>query len=122
MKIDQLEGRVPTFEVPGSKWNLLLPSVTSADIRLATGRDTAMSLDSVTNSVYKPGRICLLKLFGETEEARALRDWSLITGRGGGATKWEVGAREVLPLRKGGRGGKSFSHAEGGHNKFYAVA
>ena len=30
------------------------------------------------------------------------RDWSLITGRGGGATKWEGGAREVLPLRKGG--------------------
>ena len=25
MKIDQLEGRVSTFEVPGSKWNLLLP-------------------------------------------------------------------------------------------------
>ena len=32
----------------------------------------------------------------------ALRDWSLITGRGGGATKREGGAREVLPLRKGG--------------------
>ena len=54
----------------------------------------------------------------------ALRDWSLITGRGG-ATKWEGGAREVLPLRKGG-GGKSFSHAQGGAQKvlgsFYAVA
>ena len=37
------------------------------------------------------------------------------------------GACEVLPLWKGGGGGKSFSHAEGGgHNKcwgnFYAVA
>ena len=28
------------------------------------------------------------------------------------------GAREVLPLQKGG-GGKSFSHAEGGHKKFW---
>ena len=44
-----------------------------------------------------------------------IRDWSLITGRG--ATKREGGgAREVLPLRKGG-GGKSFSHAEGGAQK-----
>ena len=31
-----------------------------------------------------------------------LRDWSLITGRGGGATKREGGACEVLHLRKGG--------------------
>ena len=30
-----------------------------------------------------------------------LRDWSLITGRGEGATKREWGACEVLPLRKG---------------------
>ena len=31
-----------------------------------------------------------------------LRDWSLITRRGGGATKWKWGgACEVLPLRKG---------------------
>ena len=54
----------------------------------------------------------------------ALRDWSLITGRGG-ATKREGGAREVLPLRKGG-GGQNFSHSEGGGHKkfwgcFYAV-
>ena len=35
------------------------------------------------------------------------RDWSLITGRGG-ATKREGGAREVLPLQKGG------ADAEGG--------
>ena len=46
---------------------------------------------------------------------------------GGGATKREGGAHEVLRLRKGG-GGKSFSHAEGGggHKKlwgrFYVVA
>ena len=44
-------------------------------------------------------------------------DWSLITGRGGGyKTGGGGGAREVLPLRKGG-GGKSFSHAEGGAQK-----
>ena len=30
-----------------------------------------------------------------------IREWSLITGRGG-ATKREGGAREVLPLQKGG--------------------
>ena len=41
-----------------------------------------------------------------------LRDWSLITGRGG--LQNGRGAREVLPLRKGGGGGNSFSHAEGG--------
>ena len=34
-------------------------------------------------------------------EYGTIRDWSLITGRGG-ATKWEGGAREVLLLRKGG--------------------
>ena len=44
-----------------------------------------------------------------------IRDWSLITGRGGYKTGGG-GAREVLPLRKGG-GGKSFSHAEGGAQK-----
>ena len=35
----------------------------------------------------------------------------------GGATKREGGGREVLPLRKGGGGGKSFSHSEGGAHK-----
>ena len=42
-----------------------------------------------------------------------LRDWSLITGRGGATKREGGGAREVLPLEKGG-GGKSFSRAEGG--------
>ena len=45
-----------------------------------------------------------------------LRDWSLITGRGGGLHNRRGGAREDLPLRKGG-GGKSFSSAEGGAQK-----
>ena len=45
-----------------------------------------------------------------------LRDWSLITGRGG-ATKREGGAREVLPLRKGGVE-KVLAMLKGGHKKF----
>ena len=41
-----------------------------------------------------------------------IRDWSLITGRGGLQNgRGGEGASEVLPLQKGG--GKSFSHAEG---------
>ena len=50
-------------------------------------------------------------------DTRELRDWSLITRKGGGVTKREAGwggACEVLPLRKRGGGRKSFSHAEGG--------
>ena len=54
----------------------------------------------------------------------ALRDCSLITGRGG-ATKREGGAREVLPLRKGGAE-KVLAMLKGGHKqfwgRFYAVA
>ena len=42
-----------------------------------------------------------------------LRDWSLITGRGGSYKTGGGGACEVLPLQKGG-GGIFFSHAEGG--------
>ena len=62
-----------------------------------------------------------------------MRDWSLITGRGGGATKREVGPVKFYAYEKRG-GGKSFSHAEGGgggansfhslkggHVKFYCV-
>ena len=40
-----------------------------------------------------------------------VRDWSLITGKGG-ATKREGGHVKFYPYEKGG--GKSFSHAEGG--------
>ena len=46
-----------------------------------------------------------------------IRDWSLITGRGGLQNGRGGGAREVLPLQKGGGGGKSFSHSEGGAQK-----
>ena len=55
----------------------------------------------------------------------SLRDWSLITGRGG-ATKREGGAHEILPLRKGGAE-KVLAVLKGGRHKkfwgiFYAVA
>ena len=40
-----------------------------------------------------------------TANSSDLRDWSLITGRGGGGYKTGGGTREVLPLRKGGGGG-----------------
>ena len=44
-----------------------------------------------------------------------VRDRSFITGRG--ATKWEGGGGYPY---KGGGGGKSFSHAEGGgHKRFW---
>ena len=35
-------------------------------------------------------------------ECSVIREWSLITGRGGGYKTGGGGAREVLPLRKGG--------------------
>ena len=47
----------------------------------------------------------------------SVREWSLITGRGG-ATKQQWGAREVLTLRKGGAG-KSFSHSEWGAQQVF---
>ena len=48
-----------------------------------------------------------------------LRDWSLITGRGrgGGATKREGGASEVLPQRKGGTE-EVLAMLKGGHKMF----
>ena len=45
-----------------------------------------------------------------------LRDWSLITGRGG--YKMGGGERGVLPLRKG-RAEKGLAMLKGGHNKFW---
>ena len=50
------------------------------------------------------------------------RDWSLITGRGGGGgTKREVGGQvKFYPYKKGG-GGISFSHPEGGPQKNFEV-
>ena len=49
-----------------------------------------------------------------------VRDWSLITGRGGGGVGLQNGRGggqvKFYPYKKGG--GKSFSHAEGGHKMF----
>ena len=45
-----------------------------------------------------------------------IRDWSLISGRGG--YKTGGGAREVLPLRKGGEE-KVLAMLKGGHKKFW---
>ena len=42
-----------------------------------------------------------------------IRDWSLITGKGGGGYKAQGGVCEVLPLRKRGEGGVS-AMLEGG--------
>ena len=43
-----------------------------------------------------------------------IREWSSITGKGGGATKWEGGSKCCFtPTRKNkGGGGKCFSHPE----------
>ena len=58
-----------------------------------------------------------------------LRDWSLITRRGGLQNGRGGGPREVLPLRKGGGGGakKVLAILKGGGHKmfwgsFYSVA
>ena len=70
---------------------------------------TAVFYDEHPNTKQRESHFCML-LPQKTSIQKArnglFRDWSLITGRGG--------AREVLPLRKGGGGGG----AEGGHNKF----
>ena len=52
----------------------------------------------------------------------SIRDWSLITGRGG-LQNGSGGAREVLPLRKGGAE-KVLAMLKGGHKRgiFHAVA
>ena len=56
-----------------------------------------------------------------TTKCKVVRDWSLITAGKGGYKTGGGGACEVLPLRKGG---KTFSHAEGGGGEGggYAVA
>ena len=54
--------------------------------------------------------ICNLSIYTAQGLVTNYGERGLQNGRGGGAP-------EVLPLRKGG--GKSFSNAEGGHNKFW---
>ena len=59
-----------------------------------------------------------------TDSCISVRDWSLITGRGGYKTGGG-GAREVLPIRKGWAD-KVLAMLKGGHKKFrgsfYVVA
>ena len=52
-----------------------------------------------------------------TAQRSNIRDWSLITGRGG-YKMGGGGAREVLPLRKGGAE-KVLAMLKGGHKKFW---
>ena len=66
--------------------------------------------------VYSPGFVNNEFLI---DQYSLLRDWSLITGRGGGATKREGGgACEVLPLQKWGRK-KVLALLKGGLKKFW---
>ena len=46
-----------------------------------------------------------------------VRDWSLITGRGGGYKTGGGGHMKFYPYEKGGGGRKSLNHAEGGAQK-----
>ena len=63
--------------------------------------------------------ICLLNLW---DALFSVRDWSLITGRGGGGYKTGGGrgAREVLPLRRGGAE-KVLAMMRGGTKSFGVV-
>ena len=48
-----------------------------------------------------------------------IRDWSLITGRGGGGYKTEGGgACEILPLQKGGGAEQCLAMLKEGHKMF----
>ena len=59
-------------------------------------------------------------MYSEKYHCSKVRDWSLIIGRGGGLQNGRGLAHEVLPLRKRG-GWKGFSHAKGGHKKFWGI-
>ena len=56
----------------------------------------------------------------------SLRDWSLITGRGGGLQNGRGGTLSFTPTKKGGGAEKVLAVLKGGHKKFwgsfYAVA
>ena len=71
----------------------------------------------IYSSIYNHTFNRFHSLFTTVGDWFLIRDWSLITGRGG--------AREVLPLQKGGAE-KVLAILKGGHKKFwgcfYAVA
>ena len=76
---------------------------------MGTWNDTGSAKSSPVTSAYYPPPV------------GRLRDWSNIKGRGGGASKLEGGACEVLPLRKGGVAEKVEAMLKRGHKTFGVV-
>ena len=73
------------------------------------------TLPACCNPLSDYGFLCRPRAGGRTlkDYWQVLRDWSLITGRGGGYKTGGGGACEVYLYEKG-EGRKTFSHAEGG--------
>ena len=57
-------------------------------------------------------QVVLVPLYVNYYIYSALRDWSLIMGRGGATKREGGGTRSFTPTKRGG--GKGLSHAEGG--------
>ena len=96
-----------TFEARTHRDDLLEPGLlSSAD---SVGGQILNMLNTDSLSTLHNSQLMIM------QSRPMIREWSLITGRGG-LQNGRGGAREVLPLRKGG-GGKSFSHSEGGAQK-----
>ena len=94
----------------------VLPSVFDCAKRhLAERRPIVLGISPGNPYYYREENLRKLLQFAN-EHSDKVRDWSLIIGRGGLQNRSRGGgAREDLPLRKGGGGGgKSFSHTEGG--------
>ena len=71
-----------------------------------------------TNTYMNPHTtLTMLEYYGHS--GLIIRDWSLITGRGGGLQNWRGGHVKFNPYEKGG--GKSLSHIEmGGAKSFHS--
>ena len=54
-----------------------------------------------------------------TKTSLNIRDWSLITGRGGLQNGRGGAHMKFYPYEKGGGAEKGLSHAEGGHKQFW---